>query len=321
MSNIYGSLEVYFEYSPADELSVQLLTDILCIPAYQPVSIGLAAVTVNIASEEHDGSTWIICQTLHGVNIVDQADFSMDCPELSLFQIRVFFGEKYLAVYCNSKMVYTYAFADIHYTRPTTASLKAIGGEIEFSNIRNVELSDRREAVYVDYEATAESAIQSIIQQRPVQIFAAVDRILAFTYAAIKDEVQAHNVSEYTETTRDNPQMSSDGLVYYADVSVSISEQTAEEVGLITRLYRLSDLDTGAAEAAAVYQEKALEKRTMITIIMRLDPRIEITDNMLVDLILTGTERQIEDDIIIEDIQVSLEDGRYTLRLMARRNL
>jgi hypothetical protein len=226
-----------------------------------------------------------------------------------------------VSIYCNDLWVYTYVFGLVNWPDVVQVALKnsSASQDVTVTDIRLIELADPREAVYIDYEATVDSAIQSIIQQRPIQIFPEVGREIAFTYSAVKDVVGAHHVTSYEEATKDSQSLSSDGLVYYTDVAISVSRKTAEEVGLITKLYRLSELNSGALNAAARLQELALERRKMVTINMRLDPRIEIADNLLIDEILSGTGTHIVDNVIVEDVSISIQNGNYSMRIVARR--
>jgi hypothetical protein len=194
-------------------------------------------------------------------------------------------------------------------------------GSYTVENVCLREIPDAREAVFVDYEATTESAIQSVIQQRPIEINPEVGREINFTYDATKDDVPGHHIFSYEDTEQDNMQLSSDGIVYYENVGVSINEDTAKEVGFITRMYRLSELSSGAIEAAAKYQRSALQRRHQSSITMqRIDPRIEIRDVILIDLIATGTLRHIVDEVIVEDISISISDGAYSTNISGRRN-
>ena len=75
-----------------------------------------------------------------------------------------------------------------------------------------------------------------------------------------------------------------------------------------------------AIEAASVYQRKAYERRNKIDIDQRLDPRVEIGDITNLDVIIRGTEREIERAIIVEDVRISMEDGDYNMSLSGRRS-
>ena len=146
-----------------------------------------------------------------------------------------------------------------------------------------------------------------------------VNRKLTFTYAAEKDTINAVKVNKYEEGYSHPSTMSSDGLVYFDEVGVSIDLLTAEEVGLITKLYRLSELNTGAEQATATLQKRARESRIKHTVVQRLDPRVELTDVLHVDLTTTSTNRHIVRDIIVEDARISIRHGDTSMTITGRR--
>jgi len=317
----HGGIEVFFSFMPTLGRAVVLTTDVQAFPAYYTTADVAAALKVSVEAETIDSKRYVLFKTFIGGTVVDQSNFQLGEDASLEFEIRIFIYDQYVSGYCNDRCVYSYALGSVTYLAAVTAFLGVTGGVLTLENIRRVELADQREAVYVDYEANTESAIQSVIQQRPIEVNAGVDRNLEFTYSAVKDTVPAHHVKKYTDTLEDNLQLSSDGIIQGEDVALAVDIATAEQVGLITRLYRLSELTSGAVEAARIYQTKALQKRHEKTVDARLDPRLEIRDVLTVDLIATGTARHIEDSIIIEGIQIRLEDGNYRMSVSGRRKL
>jgi hypothetical protein len=317
-----GGAEIFYAYdNPADNLTVKLLTNIKGVAQYQdPVFHGFKLIDLSFFTLEISGETHVYCQVwLDGV-LTDQSEYNLRCGTVQSIHNRVVFSDTSISVYTNETWVYTYCFVDTDWPSPVRIKAQVTGGDVTLDIVR-AELCDPREAVYVDYESTSDSALQSIIQQRPIQIFAQVGRANAFTYSATRDSVPAHHVISYEEQTRDNNNLASDGLVYYANVGISISEMTAEQVGLITKLYRLSELYNGAIEAAKRMQQIAIERRKLVTITCRLDARLQIADILVIDTVLTGTGTHITDEIIIEDITISLSDGSYSMRISGRRKL
>jgi hypothetical protein len=315
----HGSLEVFFSFVPVVGRTIVLTTDIQALPAYYTTGDAAAALKVSVEAETIDGDRYVKFKTLMGADTVDVSNFQLGEDAALDFEIRIFIYDQYISGYCNGCCVYSYAVGAATYLATVTASLSVTVGTLVLGNICRSELADQREAVYVDYEANTESAIQSVIQQRPIEINAGVDRNLEFTYSAVKDTVLAHHIKQYADTLEDNLQLSSDGIIQGEDVALAIDAATAEEVGLITRLYRLSELSSGAIEAARKYQITALQKRHEKTVDARLDPRLEARDILAVDLIATSTLRHIEDNIIVEGIQIRLEDGAYRMSVSGRK--
>ena len=318
MSAEHGGLEVFFSFIPVIGRAVLLTTNIQVLGAYATGAAGNLRFSVQM--ETIGATQYVLFKTYAGNSLIDQSNFQLGNSVNLELDIRIFIYDQYVSGYCNDRCVYDYAFSSAVYPSAILASLSVTNGMLVLSNISRKELDDRREAVFVDYEANTESAIQSIIQQRPIEMNAGVNRELEFTYSSTKDSVTAHHVKRYENVLEDNLQLSSDGIVYYEDVGIAINEDTAEQVGLITRMYRLSELSSGAISAAEKYQRTALQKRNAVSLDMRLDPRLEVRDILDINLIAAGTQRNIVDNIIVEEIQIRLEDGNYRTSLSGRKN-
>ena len=315
----FGNVDVMFTLTPNTGTSVELITNAKVVPAYF-TNLLPNILSVDISTEEISGSIYLYTQTVYNGETYDKCKYEISEVATNELNIRIFMYDEYLTVYCNDILVYSYAFHSIEYTDPITLTLKIKGDTTTISDICWRELSDSREAVYVDYEATTENAIQSIIQQRPIEINPEVGRGMSFTWDATKDEIQASYIKTFSDGEQDNSQLSSDGIVYYANVGVSINEQVAKEVGFITRMYRLSELTVGALTAAGKYQTSALQKRhSLSSEASRIDPRIENRDILILDLIATGTNRHIEERIIVEDVYISLQDGSCRTTVSGRK--
>jgi hypothetical protein len=320
--SVKGSFSIHFTYAPNDSLSVLLETDITGIAAYLPdVTANYKPLSVNIGTATYSGDRYLEVSTLLDGVVVNKSDGLIGPTALSELNIWIYIYNNAVTVYCNDRWYYTYVLSFSKYLAyVVVATLKAVGAGATLTNIRREEIPDWRDAVFVDYEATGDNALQSIYQQRPVWIFPQPGRVLAFTYHTTKDQVDAIKVKSYSDKQVNNQDISSDGLVYYYDVGVSCYEAAAKEVGLVTRLYRLSELDIGGVEATRTIQEIALEHRNPVDAEQRLDPRLEISDRSMYDMIVTGTEMHIVDDVIVEDISLSIENGKSSMRVTGRRN-
>ena len=321
LSAAYGGAEVFYSYRNISGLVIKLVSNIGAMQQYlDPNADKFFTIDTTFTTFELNGETHARVQVLLNNVVVDESDYPLDCPNLEIINNRIVFDKAAISVYTNDKWVYTYAFVSSIWPETTEIKLKVSGADVPI-NIVYVELADPREAVYIDYEATTDSAIQSIIQQRPIQIYAEAGRANTFTYFVEREQIPAHHIFSYEEQTQDNNQLSSDGLVYYRDVGVSNSPLTAEQVGLITRLYRLSELDNGAVQATRRIQQLALEQRKIIKVSARFDLRVEIADRYLIDTFVTCTNRHVTDEIIIQEIQTNLQDGSYVMNITGRRKL
>lgn len=326
MDRSYGGLELFLSYVPGSSISILMTTNVLGYPSFAPSSSSdvLGIVSTRIASlvDVDTSDTFFVINTEIDGEIVDSSDYSCNAVSVDLFKIRIFYYNTRISVYINDKWVYSYALATTEYSDENILMLRSVGASINITNIKNVELYDGRDAVFADYEATSDNTIQSIIQQRPIEIYPGVDRNYEFTYDATKEDVDAHNIRQFSKDTKDNSQMSSDGLVYSNDVSISTDLWVARNVGFITRMMRLSELDTGASRAAASLQKRARQSRYQISNSGRLDPRLEVADVQVFDATpVSGTSRTITERAIVEDVQINISDGSYSQSITARSDV
>jgi hypothetical protein len=318
----FGGLELLFSYVPHNTLYLDVVTDVLAIPPYHQNSSDYEAVTIRIATSSSNA----IISTVLGSTVVDTETTSLDESTLPTLNVRLFLNDNHLSVTINGKWVYSYAFAYVSYPiLPTTITasihVHATGGQTTtLSNIIRREFTESRDAVYIDYESNGQDAIGSVIQERPIQVLPQSDRSFGFTYALIKGSVPAHHVYFYQDTEQNNGELSSDGLVYFYNIGISQNVDTARAVGFVTKLYRLSNLNTAGIQAAYILQQKALQSRHQIGLQMRLDPRVEITDHMPISITASGTQRSITDDVIVESASIAIADGQYTMQISGRRN-
>ena len=326
MNTEYGSLELFLSYTPNHDVTIDLSTNILGVASFYAYDTDTQALAISLRiGSLYDAildRTFIQVSSIIGTEIVDTSDYSCDLSVLDTAKIRIFFFNNRASVYLNNKWIYSYAFLSVSYLTDLVMSLIVNGGILTIEDIKVVELADGREAVYIDYEANTDSALYSIIQERPIEMYPGVERTFQFTYDSMKDDVPANNIRLYDETDSDVSQVSSDGLVYALDVTISIDLATAEELGLITKLYRLSDLDTGIRRAVEALQKKARQSQKRIHLEGRFDPRLELADvSTFNGLIITGTNRPITDRIILEEISMLLADGVYTSTQNGRRDV
>jgi len=326
MNSNYGGLEIFFSYPPAEGLSVSLSTNIGGVASFREIDDEAEASNISVKiSSEYDAETdkvFIIIESILGIETVDKEDFTCDLDSIEAFDLSIFFFNARISVYLNKKWVYSYNMYQVVYPVTMETSLIVNGDTATLTNIKNVEIPDGREAVYVDYESTSDNAFSSIIQERPIEIFSAVDRKAEFTYDATKNDVEGILIKTYEVTENDSRSVSSDGLVYAIDVGVSIDLWVAENLGLITRLYRLSELDSGVERAAAALQKRARQSIYQVGTTGRFDPRLEISDVLtLTGVILTGTQTPITDRVILEDISFSILDGSYRQNTNGRRDV
>ena len=92
---------------------------------------------------------------------------------------RLLYHEKNISLYQNGRWITTLATDDLIYDQTTYIDISAYtASSIIFENVRFRELSDWREAIYIDLETDGQSALSSVIQERPIEIYAQPDGIL-----------------------------------------------------------------------------------------------------------------------------------------------
>jgi hypothetical protein len=325
MNTNYGGLQLLFSYPPTDVITVSLKTNIGGIASFKNATSNSVSqdITVRISSELDVPSDriFIIVETILGSNVVDRSDYTCDHSVIEQFDIELFFFNTRISVYINQKWIYSYSLATVVYPVTIQPTLVINGGTVLLTNINNVELCDGRNAVYVDYESNSDNAISSIVQERPIQILAAIDRAAEFTYNATKEEVPGNMIKTYEVTEESARQASSDGLVYAIDVGISIDTWMAEHVGFITKLYRLSELDSGVERAVSALQKRARQSMFPVGMSGRFDPRLEVADIVLVSFVASGTARAVSDRVIVEDITMNIQDGVYQQSINGRRDV
>jgi hypothetical protein len=323
--NTYGGLDLTLTFVPSTSKYLYLETDIQGIAGYTTDCNDdqYKDWDIKIAYKTEGGKYYLVCSSLIDDTIVNTADFKLDDHPVTSIDLRIFIHNNSVSIWANDKWAYSYSLQFVWYPADsiitTVLSAHGVGG-MTVTNINKHELGNWREAVFVDYEANSESVIQSIIQQRPLEILPDVDNEIIFTYHNTKDTVVPNHIISYDEDEVTPSDVSSDGLVYAIELGISLYEKAAKDVGFITRLYRLSELDSGIVNAAKNIQEKALERRHPATVQMRLDPRIEFTDILDLDLTVTGTKTVISRDIIVEGLSIAIQNGSYSLTATGRRD-
>lgn len=232
--------------------------------------------------------------------------------------IRILFHNEFCSVYIDYKWAYTFSFSRIHY--PSTLVLKLYATDtIVLGNFSYQELSDWRDAIYIDLETSSMNAIQSVIQQRPVQINGKSDGSISFYYdKSLPDQVPINNIRSHSISYQDTSMMASDAIVYFSDVAVISDQQTALNIGFITRMYRMSELDSGALRAANQYQKVARQSTKQHKVVCRFCLAVEIGDLAVVSYTKSGTQTVVLETFIVESIQVDMANGQSAMTLQGR---
>jgi len=314
-----GAIEVHITLDMPEDVVLVIGTNVKAKSLFPTFTDVAGDLSFSLQRVSIGGFAYYVIQPYIDSNLVEEVTFG-PLNEIEKTVVRFYMYDEFASFYVNGLWLYSFGFSHVEYEDETFAVLSATGGTFTANNIVVSELADHREAVFVDYESTTDNAISSILQQRPVETYAEAGPQISFTYAIVRDVVNAHNIDRIEEVREDSSQMSSDGLVYYSDVAVSVDATIAKEVGLITRMYRMSELETGAVKAAKMLQRKARERRDTVEVNGRFDARVEIGDILVVDTVLTSTGRVIQKNVIVEAVSINATDSRFSMRVSGRKS-
>ena len=275
---------------------------------------------------KNNGGTFEIGSVPSGSTDPDYKQFS-NIDATRAHDIRVLFHSEFCSVYVDDVWRATFAYDLIVWPTDQVTLMLSADSSHTVTDLCVVELFDWREAIYVESEMSAQSAIGSIIQERPIESGPEVNGSLSFSFNIVRDTITYTNaitkriLRSHQETDRTSGDAGSDAIVYYADVRFVENQDFADEEGFLTRVFKLSSLDTGADVAARILLEKAFEKQHIHSYTMRPDPRIEMGDQMVIPYLLPGTSTQISKTIIVETISLGMQEGRYEMTITGRTDV
>ncbi len=140
--------------------------------------------------------------------------------------------------------------------------------------------------------------------------------MITYSEALSKRTVRFHNRAENTAQNA-----GSDAVVYFRDIAFANDLAFADNEGFITRVMKLSGLDTGAKAAATLILEKANERQYRHTLEMRPDIRIEQGDRIDFTYKLMGTETVLNYEMIVEDLSIQVTEGESIMEAIAREDI
>jgi hypothetical protein len=244
----------------------------------------------------------------------------------SVQKFRIIFHENSLSVYQCNRWVTTITFDELVYdqTDRITLSMNNISSSFSITNLVLRELADTREAVYIDLETDAQSAISSIIQERPVEIVPQPDGHLSIYYEYERVPV-AMNYPPLSHTENESipRDAASDAIIYGShNVKTLQFNSFASIMGLSTKVFRFPNLNTGMLEAAYRTLKKIYGRRKMTRISSRPLLNVLTGDRLEIDYTLAVLDKDVTDSIIVEsvDFDTSLSGRRTANMTISGRN-
>ena len=228
---------------------------------------------------------------------------------------RILYHDNSVSVYADGNWVATFAVEEFVYPKQLAVNLSTA---ITITDVRYVELCDWREAVYIDLETDAHSALGSIIQERPVEMVFQSDGSVAFWYDKVREEItKPISPKQYRLVRPSALSASMDAIVYgIIDVGTVRSEDLAKEIGFATRIHRMSNLNRGGIRASKIIQQRSYESLEKREIAIRIDPRVELGDIVDASFVTKGMTRNVSARFIVES--VDLDYGAATMQISGR---
>jgi hypothetical protein len=224
-----------------------------------------------------------------------------------------------VGIYQNGQWVTTITTDEIEYEKTLTVTLVA-STSTTLTNIKLSDLGDWREAVWIDLETDGTSALGSVIQQRPIEMFAKPNGSLVFWYEPTRSTITAvrePRQHRYTFTLPYNG--ASDAIVYgLKDVKTLQNTGFARELGFATRMMRMPDLGMGAMRAAHIVLQRLLESFHKHQLVIRPDLELEPGDIYICAYTAAGTGREEDRSVIVESVSFDYRvSGTKTMSSMA----
>ena len=240
--------------------------------------------------------------------------------------MRILFHDEFVSMYIDKVLVATFALGTDNLTWPDTQLYiyMASDSAVTVTDLTLTELFDWREAIYIESEMSAQSAIGSVIQERPVEVYPDGNGKLRFSYNLETDTVtytsaeSARILRRHRDIDKTVGDAGSDAVVYYTDIAFVSNSDYADEEGFNTRVLKLGSLDTGAKNAAEILLRKAYQKQKMHSFAMRPDIRLWAGDIIDVTYTLPGTSTVVNPVGIIESLSIEIREGEYSMTVEAR---
>lgn len=228
-----------------------------------------------------------------------------------------------IGLYQNGQWVTTIALDEVVYGDTLTISVYA-SVSMTLTTPVLADLSDWREAIYIDLETDGVSALGSVIQQRPVEKYAQPDGSISFWYEPSRHVITAVREPRQHSYVYSVPSGgASDAIVYgLKDVRTIQHKGFAKELGFATRMMRMPDLGTGAMRATNIILQRMLEEYHKHELLIR--PDLEVLPGDEYDFTYTdaGTGTEHTAELIVEtvsyDFRVSGTKSISSMRITGR---
>ncbi len=256
-----------------------------------------------------------------------------------LYKIRVLFHGTFCSVYLDDVWAATFSYAhedDIEgdYIEVVTwpeqqVKLYLYSNQAATYTVNNIlvsELFDWREAIYVESETNAASALGSVVQERPIENSPTINGGVSFSYFLVRDDIEylptlvKSKVGRHSSSKGTISNAGSDAIVIGIDVEFATFNKFAQTEGFLTRVLKLSNLETGSKKVAIIMLKKAWEHQFKHEITLAPDVRFQVGDRLTISYRLAGTGRYEQHTTIVENLNIRLSEGSYEMGLSGYRS-
>ncbi|MHA2084005.1 MAG: hypothetical protein ACXABD_09645 [Candidatus Thorarchaeota archaeon] len=253
--------------------------------------------------------------------VIESLAVSIQDPDELPF--RVVFHDDFVTLDIGRGWVHTFGTDGITYNTDCDVYLRS-NVDTDFVDVLLTELSDWREAIYIDLETDGRAALSSVIQERPIETSRESNGSIAYWYDRTRDRVTQVVEPRRHNRKRQHPRgCASDAIVYYSDVAAIQNTAYAARYGFSTKVYRFPNLTVGAVRAAEILMQRLLEAAIQHRLQIRPDLRLEVGDVLDVDFTASGTQKNIAMGVIVEGINMTYAagDGNSYMEVSGREEL
>jgi hypothetical protein len=269
----------------------------------------------NTGTNTYEAELYVVPSTT-----IETYEFGLTADEL---HVRTVFHDNFITLDIGGSWVYTFAVDTIAYLSSCDIYVNSDDSPT-YTNILLGELSDWREAIYIDLETDGKAALSSVIQERPVETCHETNGSISYWYDRTRDRVtQVVEPRKHTRRRKFPRGSSSDGIIYYSDVAAIQNTDYAARYGFSTKVYRFPSLTVGAIRAARIIMQRNLESAISHQLELRPDARLEVGDVLDVDFTASGTQKQINPGVIVESVLLMYDpnSGNSIMNVSGREEL
>lgn len=279
-----GGFDLYLEFGASQAVSIRC-------PSIPEISINFSADKVEVFAS---------------------TDLAGRFPIGNLKNARVVVAGSLVTIYGDNCWIGSVYTADeVKYPDRPTVTLY---GNLTLPKVELRDLSDYREAIYVDFETNAMQAYNTLMLGRPIEIYPVLGS-LVFAYDPIRQIIPLNWVSGFTVSREDNL-TASDNVVYYSDVAILNDLEALKDTGFHTRIVSLPDLMDGALYAAYLIGKRNREATKKYRILSGFSPNI--LNGQIVTFNANGKTHNVIVENIGFEVGVNNESATYYMNIEGR---